>query len=61
MWVHLINIKRQEFRKFSHLYRYLLEDEVKFLGPFRRTSSNATVRLSVAAGGTGNAKTKRQL
>jgi hypothetical protein len=43
MWVHLINIKRQEFGIFSHLYRDLLEDEEKFLGPFRRISSNATV------------------
>jgi hypothetical protein len=43
MWVHPINIKRPEFGIFSHLYRDLLEDEDKFLGPFRRTSSNATV------------------
>jgi hypothetical protein len=32
MWVHLINIKRQEFRIFSHLYWDLLEDEEKFCG-----------------------------
>jgi hypothetical protein len=41
MWVHPINIKRPEFGIFSHLYRYLLEDEEKFLGLFSRTSSNA--------------------
>jgi hypothetical protein len=32
MWVHPINIKRQEFRIFSHLYWDLLEDEEKFRG-----------------------------
>jgi hypothetical protein len=41
MWVHPINIKMPEFGIFSHLYRYLLEDEEKCLGPFRRTSSTA--------------------
>jgi hypothetical protein len=37
MWLHPISIKRPEFGTFSHLYRDLLEDEEKFLGPFRRT------------------------
>jgi hypothetical protein len=35
MWVHPINIKRSEFRIFSHIYRDLLEDEEKFHGFFR--------------------------
>jgi hypothetical protein len=35
MWVHPIKIKRPEFGIFSHLYRYLLEDEEKFHGFFR--------------------------
>jgi len=30
MWVHPINIKRSEFRIFSHLYWDLLGDEEKF-------------------------------
>ena len=34
-WVHLINIKRPEFRIFSHLYLDLVEDEEKFHGFFR--------------------------
>jgi len=32
MWEHPINIKRPEFRIFSHLYLDLLEDEEKFHG-----------------------------
>jgi hypothetical protein len=34
-WVHPINIKRQEFRIFCHLYRDMLEDDETFHGFFR--------------------------
>jgi hypothetical protein len=32
MWVHPINIKRQEFGILSHIFPDLLEDEEKFHG-----------------------------
>jgi hypothetical protein len=35
MWVHPINIKRPEFRIFSHLYWDLLRDGEKFHDSFR--------------------------
>ena len=35
MWAHPINIKRPEFRIFSHLFPDLLEDGKKFHGFFR--------------------------
>ena len=35
MWGHQINIKRPEFRIFSHLFPDLLEDGEKFHGFFR--------------------------
>jgi hypothetical protein len=50
MWVHPINIKRPEFRIFSHLYRDLLEDEEKF-HDFLRKDIYQFYRLSQMVGG----------
>lgn len=37
-WVHEINLKRQEYGEFHHLFPDLLEDEQKFFNYFRMSS-----------------------
>lgn len=37
-WVHEINLKRQEYGEFHHLFPDLLEDEQKFFKYFRMSS-----------------------
>jgi len=50
MWVHPINIKRQELGIFSHSYPDLLEDEEKFHG-FFGINIQQFYRLSQLVGG----------
>jgi hypothetical protein len=50
MWVHLINVKRPEFRIFSHVYLDLLEDEEKFRGFFFRMNNEQFYCLSQLVG-----------